>query len=196
MKRARLRSIAVVAILILLAGAAASAQDPTRRHGFRVGAGAGYGIAKASCDSCASEPRSGGVTSFVTAGITLGSSVWLGGTLDGWTRRSHGATETMANLAASVSYYPLASPGFFVTGGLGVSRYRANTSPGATGSGWGLLLGVGYDLDVSRRVSLSPVARYVYGNVGNINIGGGGGTFATGWKQNVLSFDLGLTFHK
>jgi hypothetical protein len=101
----------------------------------------------------------------------------------------------MANIVASVSYYPMGSLGFFVTGGLGVSTYRANSSPAVTGTGWGFLLGLGYDLAVSRRVSLSPGARYVFGRVGDISISDGGGPFATGWKQNLFHVDLGLTFH-
>jgi hypothetical protein len=102
----------------------------------------------------------------------------------------------MANLVASVFYYPFVSTGFFVTGGLGVSSYRANTAPAVTGTGWGLTLGVGYELPVSRHLLLILAATYVHDRVGEVSIGDGGGTFATGWKQNVFDVDLGLTFHR
>ena len=192
----RLRSFVEVAILSLVASAVAAAQHPQKRAGLWVGVGTGYGGAKASCDNCASGSWTGGVTGFVRAGGTLGPSVRLGGTLEGWTRRSDGVAESMTNLAASVSYYPIGSLSFFVTGGLGVSRYRTNTSPVAGGTGWGVVLGIGYDLDVSRRVSLSPGAGCAYSNVGNVSVADGGGTFARGWRQGVLHFELGVTFHR
>src|SRR5438445_3708335 len=55
--------------------------------------------------------------------------------------------------------------------------------------------GVGYDIRVGRNVSLTPVANFVYGGVGDLNVSGGGAPFATGWKQNVVDFGLGVTFH-
>ncbi len=63
------------------------------------------------------------------------------------------------------------------------------------GTGWGFTAGVGYDIRVGRNVSLTPVANFVYGGVGDLNVSGGGAPFATGWKQNVVDFGLGVTFH-
>jgi hypothetical protein len=183
-------------ILSLVAVAALSAQSPQHREGFWVRLGAGYGSSHRSCDSCPTEPQRRGVIASVAAGGTLGPAIRVGGTLDSWIRRSNGATETMANLVASVFYYPFVSTGLFVTGGLGVSSYRANTAPAVTGTGWGLMLGVGYDLPVSRHLSLTPVATYIHDGIGDVSITDGGGTFATGWKQNVFHVEVGVTFHR
>jgi hypothetical protein len=43
-------------------------------------------------------------------------------------------------------------------------------------------------------VSLTPVVNYMYGGVGNVNQAGFG-TVRSQWKQNVVDFGLGVTFH-
>lgn len=60
-------------------------------------------------------------------------------------------------------------------------------------TGWGLLAGIGYDLRVGRNVSLTPCVNYFYGKPGDL-VFEGEDAFP-GWKQNVVSFELGLTFH-
>src|SRR6266853_572797 len=84
--------------------------------------------------------------------------------------------------------------GGHVTGGLGFSNYHVNTSPSFDGTGWGFTGGVGYDIRVGRDISLTPVVNYVYGGVGDVNEQGLGAAF-TRWKQNVVEFGLGVTFH-
>jgi hypothetical protein len=76
----------------------------------------------------------------------------------------------MTTLAAFLDYYPLVARGFFITEGLGLSHYRANTSPAVTGTGWGAMLGLGYDLRVSRKVSLTPMASYAAASGGTSGI--------------------------
>src|SRR2546422_6530023 len=105
-----------------------------------------------------------------------------------------GNTETMSNVTASVYLYPQARGGFFFTGGLGFSNYYVNSSPSFDGTGWGFTAGAGYDIRVGRDVSLTPVVNYVYGGVGDVNESGVG-SFATGWKQHVIDFGVGGTFH-
>src|SRR5207247_10708538 len=74
------------------------------------------------------------------------------------------------------------------------SNYYVNSSPSFDGTGWGFTAGAGYDIRVGRDVSLTPVVNYVYGGVGDVNESGVG-RFATGWKQYVIDFGLGVTFH-
>src|SRR5437773_5574911 len=190
----------IVARVIALGGAllavapAARAQYPQRREGFWIGFGLGYGSANITCDSCGSGPRTGGVTAFLKLGGTPSRNLLIGGAINGWSHESGGATETMANVTASLYYYPAARSGLFLTGGLGFSDYRVDTSPSVEGTGWGFTAGIGYDIRVGRNVSLTPVANFVYGGVGDLSVSGGG-TFATGWKQNVVDFGVGVTFH-
>ncbi|OLC77291.1 MAG: hypothetical protein AUH78_04725 [Gemmatimonadetes bacterium 13_1_40CM_4_69_8] len=188
------RVIALGGVLLAVAPAA-RAQYPQRREGFWIGFGLGYGSANITCDSCGSGPRTGGVTAFVKLGGTPSRNLLIGGAINGWSHSSGGATETIGNVTASLYYYPVAASGLFLSGGLGFSSYNVNTSPSITGTGWGFTAGVGYDVRVGRNVSLTPVANFVYGGVGELGVSGGGGTFATGWKQNVVDFGLGVTFH-
>src|SRR5438132_135618 len=118
----------------------------------------------------------------------------LGALVDGWTHTTGGATETMANLTASIFYYPRVSSGFFLTGGAGFSDYRVNTAPSITGTGWGFTAGAGYDLRVGPELSLTPVATYGWGSIGDLSYSDGV-FYTSGWKQNFLDFSLSLTFH-
>lgn len=177
------------------AAAAAQAQYPQRRDGFWIGFGLGYGSANITCDNCGGGPRTGGITGFVKLGGTPSRNVLIGGAINAWAHSDGtGNTETMSNVTASVYLYPEARSGFFVTGGLGFSNYYVNSSPSFDGTGWGFTAGAGYDIRVGRDVSLTPVVNYVYGGVGDVNESGVG-RFATGWKQNVVEFGLGVTFH-
>jgi outer membrane autotransporter protein len=189
-----MRVLALLGVLVA-AAPAARAQYHQRRQGFWIGFGLGYGSANVSCDSCGSGSRTGGVTAFLKLGGTPSRHLRIGGAVNGWSHSSGGATETMANATASLYYYPVATSGFFLTGGLGFSTYGVDTSPSVSGTGWGFTAGAGYDFPVGRNVSLTPVANFVYGGVGELGIAGGGGTFATGWKQNFLDVGLGVTFH-
>jgi len=42
-------------------------------------------------------------------------------------------------------------------------------------------------------VSLTPVVNFAYGHVGDLS--SGGTTVDAGWKQSVIDFALGVTFH-
>jgi hypothetical protein len=185
-----------LALASLLGSAAASAQYPARGAGVWVGFGVGYGSANSFCDNCMSRSRTSGVTAFVQAGRVLSPSVRLGATLDGGLHTSGGTVEAVTTLAPVVKYYPFASKAFFVSASLGLSHYRANTSPALSGTGWGLILGVRDGLPVSRTVSLAPVASYAYGAVGDVTVTDGGAKFATGWKESVFRVGLGATWSR
>src|SRR5881397_3241849 len=188
------RLIALGGVLLTVAPAA-RAQYPQRREGFWIGFGLGYGSANISCDNCSSGARTGGVTAFLKLGGTPSRNLLIGGAINGWSHSGGAATETIGNVTARLFYYPVAASGLFLNGGLGFSGYILDTGPSISGTGWGFTAGVGYDVRVGRNVSLTPVANFVYGGVGDLSVSGGGGTFATGWKQNVVDFGLGVTFH-
>ncbi len=186
----------VVAVVIACscAASAARAQYPQRRDGFWIGFGLGYGTSNVTCDICGSGPRQDGITGFVKLGGAPSRNLLIGGAINGWSHSDGSVTETMTNLTASVYLYPDANSGLFVTGGLGFSNYHVNSAPSFDGTGWGLTGGVGYDIRVGRDVSLTPVVHYMYGGVGDVNQAGFGAV-RTQWKQNVVDFGLGVTFH-
>src|SRR6266540_3000097 len=178
-----------VAVMLMLIAPAVYGQYPQRRDGFWIGFGLGYGSANVSCD--------GGVTGFVKLGGAPSRNLLIGGAINGWTHSSGGVNETIANLTASVYYYPPATGGLFVTGGLGFSTYYVDTDPEVSATGRGFTGGVGYDIRVGRNVSLTPAVNFVFGALEDFDAPapGGGVVRATGWKQNVIDFGLGVTFH-
>ena len=188
------RAVALLAALSC-AASAARAQYPQRRDGFWIGFGLGYGWANIRCDQCVDSSSVGGITGFVKLGGTPSRNVLIGGAINGWAHPDGtGNTETMTSVTASVYLYPETKSGFFLTGGLGFSNYHVNSAPSYDGTGWGFTAGAGYDIRVGRDLSLTPVVNYVYGGVGHVNQSGVG-RFATGWKQHVIDFGLGVTFH-
>ena len=138
--------------------------------------------------------RQGGVTGFVKLGGAPSRTLLIGAALNGWAHSDGSATETMANVSASLYLYPRRRSGFFVTGGVGLSNYHINSTPSWDGTGWGFTAGAGYDLRFGRDVSLTPVVNYTWGDVGDVNLGSSGTVF-TGWRQNVFDVGLGVTFH-
>lgn len=189
------RTVMAAGTLILLTAQQAAAQSEPRR-GFWFSFGFGYGSANITCDDCSSGGRLSGTSGFLRLGGTLNQHVRLGAAIDGWTHSPEGVTESLGNLTGSIYYYPQIKTGFFVEGGAGLSSYRTDASPGQiSGTGWGLTAGTGVDIRVGHQVWLTPRAAYSYGMVGNLNYSGGGVPFTTGWKQNLFSAGIGLTFH-
>jgi hypothetical protein len=179
----------------------ASAQD---RQGFWIGAGGGFGSAGVSCDDCGASDREGSGVGYLKAGWTLGPRVLLGGELNLWskTQRVEEGTELtvdLYNASVTLTAYPAAGRGFFVKGGAGASFVDTEIKAGGSsltaslGTGLGLTGGAGYDIRVSRRVSVTPAVNVWYGRPGDLKILGE--TFASKWRHNVVDFTVGITFH-
>ncbi len=190
--RAVTRFLAALGVLLIVTMPALSAQHPQTRDGFWIGFGFGYGSRHETCTGCGSA-NDGGVTGFLKLGGTLSKNVLLGGAVNAWTKSESGVTESLGNVTASVYYYPAPASGLFLTGGLGLSDYRLSDGGSITGAGWGFTAGTGYDIRVGRNVSLTPVVNFAYGHVGDLS--SGGTTVDAGWKQSVIDFALGVTFH-
>lgn len=188
------RMLAVLGLLSI--GAEAAQAQYWRVHeGPWLSVGLSYGSANVSCDSCVAGPRTSGVAGFLGLGGTVSSHVRLGGGVHAWWHSDGTATETLSNVGAMLYYYPVSTRGgLFLTGGIGLSNYHIDSSPSYDGWGWGFTAGAGFDYPVGRHVALEPLVTYAYGYVGDVNLAGVG-TYATGWKQNVVDFGLGLMFH-
>lgn len=150
----------------------ASAQAPPARHGFWGAFGLGYGANGLSCSggcSFNSGAKGGGLTVALKLGGTPSPRVRLGGEVNLWTKDYSGVTESVGNVSAAVYLYPSARSGFFVKGGVGVASFQLSQG-GSTESadGIGVLTGLGYDIRVSRKVSLSPIANFYFGHDGDL----------------------------
>jgi hypothetical protein len=123
----------------------------------------------------------------------MSKQVLLGGEIDAWTKSDSGFTDQLGNVSAAVYYYPAVSSGFFLKGGVGFSTFRETNGVTDEGTGVGFLAGLGYDVRVGRNVSLTPVANFYWGAVGDIKENSA--AVITGWKQHVFDVGLGITFH-
>jgi hypothetical protein len=175
----------------------AVAGHPQERQGFWIGLGGGYGSADVSCDDCEGGEREGSFTGYLKLGGTLNERVLLGVETNGWLKEESGLTLILGSLTGTVTFYPQASSGFFLKGGVGLSyvdtEFREDSvSLSVSKTGWGVLAGLGYDLRVGRNVSITPCMNFYYGQPGDLSFEG---ERIGGWKQNVIDFGVGITFH-
>jgi hypothetical protein len=146
------------------------------RQGFWFNVGLGYG--SFGCRDC--NDRTGSVSGGLALGGAVSQKVLLGVGTNGWSKSEDGATLTVSTLAAVIRFYPSATGGFFLLGGLGVGAVRGEISGlgSETQTGLGALVGLGWDIRVGRNVSLTPFwngfaadTEDVDANVGQIGLG-------------------------
>jgi len=119
------------------------------REGFWFNAGLGSG--SLGCDNCIL--RQNGLSGGLSLGTTLGDKWLLGVGTTGWAKDIDGETLTVGTLDTRVRFYPARSSGFFLTGGVGLGTFSFRNE---SEFGAGVILGVGWDIRVSRNVSLTP----------------------------------------
>ncbi len=149
----------ILSVLTLLASIAwaavpASAQTPHVRQGFWLNVGLGYG--SLGCENC--DSREGALSGQFGIGGTLSQKVIIGLMTNGWTKSEDGVTLSVGTAVAGVRFYPSATGGFYLTGGIGVGAVSAEISGFETDNemGTGVMLGLGWDFRVGRNVSLTP----------------------------------------
>jgi len=191
--RVALRTLTAVSMFSAVAVSAVAAQHPQVRNGFWIGFGFGYGSSNVSCDGCPSGSRESGGAGFIKLGGTLNDKVLLGGEINAWTKSESGVTADLGNVSFAGYLYPQPKSGFFVKGGVGFATTRLHNSGTAEASGFGFVLGLGYDIRVGTNISITPVGNFYFGSDGDLKESGT--TLETGWKHNVYDFGLGITFH-
>jgi hypothetical protein len=192
------RLLVSLATLACLGAAGLSAQSAQMREGFWIGFGFGGGSAGLSCNlGCEGMSRETGFSGYLKIGGTLTPKLLLGGESTGWTKSdSAGTTFQLGTLVAAAYLYPAPATGFFIKGGPGFAVYRESndTAGKASGMGFGFLLGAGYDIRVSRNISITPVVNFLWGSIGDLK-SGDASTQGLGLKENVFDFQVGITFH-
>jgi len=191
-------ALAAVGTLTLSAAQLASAQEPRTRHGFWGAFGLGYGSNSLSCSGgCTfnSGSRGGGPTASIKLGGTPKPSVRLGGEVNVWVKDvGSGVTETVGNVSAAVYLYPSPRSGFFVKGGVGLASFQLSQgNSSVSADGIGLLAGLGYDIRLSNKVSLSPIANVYFGRDGDLK--DGSTVVIPGIKHTIVDFGLSLQYN-
>ena len=180
--RALVRVTFVVALtLAALSPRDASAQGHSQtRQGFWFSGGMGYG--SLGCQDCGG--REGALSGEIALGGTVSQKVLIGAGTNGWSKSENGARLTVGTLTAQIRYYPSATGGFYLLGGLGVGQVRAEVSGLGSDSetGVGALVGLGYNFRVGQNVSLTP-----YWN--------GFAMGSSNTDANVGQIGLGITVH-
>ena len=167
----------------------------------------GYGGASMGCDSCSGVGHIAGTTASVQVGRYLSNFFRVNATINGWVHSNGNATEGMGSATINFGIVTHGTTefsipnGIFLDVGIGLSAYRSgivrgllDTIPSLSGTGWGVSVGVGYDIPLSRRLTLSPTARYARGFVGDLHRAADGSPYTTGWNQNWFDVSLGVTF--
>lgn len=171
---------AAVVGLALAHPAIAMAQRAHTRQGFWFNVGLGYG--SLGCQDCGS--REGALSGGLALGGTISPKVVLGAGTNGWTKSESGVTLTVGTLTGVIRFYPSATGGFFILGGVGIGRIAVDISGFGSDSetGVGALLGLGYDVRVGNNVSITPFWNGFAVNTSNSD-------------ANVGQIGVGVTLH-
>ncbi|HEX2693073.1 MAG TPA: outer membrane beta-barrel protein [Gemmatimonadaceae bacterium] len=143
----------LVAVFAAFAATTAQAQHAQTREGFWFSGGLGMG----SLGTQDGTSRENGMSGDISLGGTLSPHWLLGVGSSGWSKSEQGGRLTVATLDARVRFYPSATGGFFLTGGIGGASIRASVGGfSATDNGAGAIFGLGYDYRVGRNTSITP----------------------------------------
>jgi hypothetical protein len=164
------------------------------RQGFWIGFGFGWGSGGATCSGTCPD-RFGGGTFRLAIGGTVNRHFKVGGELHGWVNTNDpNLNESIGNASASVYYYPSTTGNFFLQGGLGYSTYSYDDGiDKAEAYGAASIIGIGYDIYLGRKFSLTPMLSYGAAWTGELTLNGNG-TGST-FRPNFLSLTISPTWH-
>jgi hypothetical protein len=179
----------------------AFAQARPARHGVWADGALGGGWVHMSSDTLRGRSQNG-IDGIMALGWTFSSRVRAG---IGWAQWASGlgvGRQTWINsYDILVYYYPVPDRPFFLEAAVGSVDYAVVHAAGEradsvyfSGSAWGPTVAVGWDASLGSSVSLRPRLSYSYGPPRSLH-SADGTLIATGWKQHLLSLDVGFVFH-
>jgi hypothetical protein len=191
------RVIGTAAALVLFASPALAQGTLAARQGFTVSFGLGAGSAGFTYEGNSGD-RLAGPSGYLRLGGAISPSLVIAGETHGWTRVDGSVTSRVGYLMAVAQWYPQASGGFHLLGGVGVGMVSEDDTDPTFGYelesvGGALQLGVGYDVRMTRAFSLTPYVNFLGlgGGEPKINGAGLGGSLSA----NVVQFGLGFSWH-
>jgi hypothetical protein len=170
-------------VALSIAATPAAAQREQTREGFWAGIGMGWGSFGLSCDVCDDLGRTGSYSGYFKLGGTIRPNLLLGAEVNAWTKSEDGGSVDLGNASAAAYWYPMPQSGLFLKGGVGYSRMAADDGfVSASDNGWGLLAGMGVDMRIGSKTSLTPVLNYFRGSF-------------DGGSADVFQIGMGITLH-
>ena len=162
--------VAVLGVVQVVA-APLAAQRPPNRPTLWLGAGAGLGWARVTCQVC--HPNRGhSLSASVHGGGRISGHVLLGGEVQGWLKNSdpaqdRPADELMLAYSAVVYWYPSTRYSYYLKGGLGLVTYRIDDGTDRlTSSALGPQIGAGWELQLPSHFSVVPFFNVLVASTG------------------------------
>jgi hypothetical protein len=175
-----------------LAAIPGRAQSRASHQGFWYGGGLATALSDVSCNVCVEDSKSV-VSGFVRGGITLSPRFLLGLEVLATDNSEDGVNERILGLTGVGYFYPAAG-GWFFKGGLGLLKFKADDDTDElTSTLLSLQVGVGYELPVSRRVSLSAFSALTTTANGDLDYNGSRVT--SDMNLTLIQFGFGVTLH-
>ncbi len=177
------------------------------RHGVWLDGAMGYGWVHVSSDTLQGRSQNG-IDGILALGWTISSRLRAGVGWAQWsTKWGSGRQNWVSRYDILAYYYPFVDHSFFVEGAVGsvdyavvhVSGERADSNF-ISGNVWGPTVAVGWDVrlgtgsSVGSIFSLRPRLSYSYGPSRTLH-SPDGSLIATGWRQQLLSLDIGIVMH-
>ena len=190
-------SVAAVIAFALVAPAVVAAQRLQTREGFWISFGPGGGSASFDCRDCNPFPdelKGAGYTFHVRLGGSVSPRLLLGGEIDAWSKSDGGIDSFSGITAGAAYYYPSAAGGLFLKGGIGFTVTGSDDGVDELSStGFGVILGAGYDVRVAANFSITPVLNLTYGGFGDYKLNST--SVAENFRQTLIEIGVGFTFH-
>jgi hypothetical protein len=163
----------LLSIMIALPALAAAEPNPQTREGWLVGIGVGGGSAALTSEGSSSD-REGGAAASLRVGYAFQPQFSAELDANGWSKEDAGVTTTFSVTTAAIDYYPGAQ-GIVLRGGLGygttsLSAKSGSSSLTASESGFGFLVGAGYEFRLGRTFALGPQIDYSYMTLSDFNV--------------------------
>lgn len=198
-----LRTIAALALLAPVAiqaqgrATARAAAPRNDRAGYSVSLGLGGGSNGVSCAGCATT-RENGASGYLRVGKGFTPSLMMGLELNGWNKTENNVAARTGMLSAITQWYPSMTNGFFAKGGLGLGRTTIDdksTTPSSKlqSTGFGYQVGMGYDMSIARRWSITPYVNYLATAGANAELNGV--NMNQKLDANYVQYGLGLSWH-
>jgi hypothetical protein len=201
-----IRTIAAVALLTAPVAAQAQGRGMSRpaapapttdRDGYSLSLGLG-GASTAFTSAGSTSDRQNGASGYLRVGKGMSSSLMMGVELNGWNKTESNVTGRTGMLSAIAQWYPSLTNGFFAKAGAGIGRTTfddKSTAPTSQtkATGFGYQVGMGYDMSIARRWSITPYVNYLATAGANATLNGTDLNQKLG--ANYFQYGLGLTWH-